>query len=731
MGRLFSDTSSVNAEPSRTVSTSISEAVEPMRPSKPQQESAQPTATRQEVRGSLIIHHDIEEENDNVESASNGGDSMMDLSEDSFATTSSDHDTRIHVEEPPKPLNEITEVEEEEDEVVTVLKTPHANPLAKANIEETFMESPLAGKSVHPFNRDMDIEGSDKENMPVSSLREGSVTPRLSSQLSESYVTARSDVPSEDPPEPEPEPQAIPTKAVDNRPMEEQQNEEIIETQVPIATSPKHEMHLPSLPTRAPLNMKKSFGVRKSHRTSLMETLARRSSVVPGWKALFGQPKETTEQPTTSTAPESTSKPAEQPASSKTLAQPVVTPTEEVVNTVVAPPMAEEPPRKEKDDTITIIDTELHLGEQRLKTKFTTDSQRIHDALNSLRTKSTPGQALREAGELHERILEAETPAPVRINEGAAIEADDEEEWIPKKDYTSLTQRLAKEQAEILSTENNHETQSVKAVVTKKAIQDETPPEARPVASSANISPPTLEAPPEAAPATSPSALSFMNAAAQAAEVIRNAMAFITNASPTAEASTTKPQPSPTPAEKPTNLYPRLNDEIDEPMMDIQVNENFSVHYNERESLESRADSTYFTQSEGPSQRTQTETEGPSQPAQASQPPIEQSQSHTSMPPPKKDQSLAKPKPVVMRVQTASQRSKEQQKKAQTTTQGTGIYPTLTSSKSVPDLATPAKMAREEARMSSVSVQSTGTYMKGTGQIKALNAAKLAKQKVI
>jgi hypothetical protein len=101
------------------------------------------------------------------------------------------------------------------------------------------------------------------------------------------------------------------------------------------------------------------------------------------------------------------------------------------------------------------------------------------------------------------------------------------------------------------------------------------------------------------------------------------------------------------------------------------------------------------------------------------------------MPPPRKDQlPVVKPKPVPVsiRVPTASQRQKEQQKKA--LAQGTGIYPTLTQSRSVPDLATPGKLAREEARMSTASVQSTGTYIRGGGQIKALNAAKLAKQKV-
>jgi hypothetical protein len=98
------------------------------------------------------------------------------------------------------------------------------------------------------------------------------------------------------------------------------------------------------------------------------------------------------------------------------------------------------------------------------------------------------------------------------------------------------------------------------------------------------------------------------------------------------------------------------------------------------------------------------------------------------MPPPQNKKPDPKPKlvPVSIRVPTASQRQKEQQKKIATTT----IYPTLTQSRSVPDLATPGKLARDDtSRMSSVSVQSTGSFMKGGGQIKALNAAKLAKQR--
>jgi hypothetical protein len=152
-------------------------------------------------------------------------------------------------------------------------------------------------------------------------------------------------------------------------------------------------------------------------------------------------------------------------------------------------------------------------------------------------------------------------------------------------------------------------------------------------------------------------------------------------------------------------------------------NENFTIHYDDRLSLDSRRDSTYFTQSDAPSQ--------PSQVEQVPQQNHEQQQLHTAMPPPRKEQLPAKPKPVPVsiRVPTASQRQKEQQKKA--IAQPTGMYPTLTQSRSVPDLATPGKLAREEARMSSVSLQSTNGFVRGAGQIKALNAAKLAKQKVL
>ena len=651
----------------------------------------------------------------------------MDLSEDSFAANS-DHESRIAVEEMPQPLNEIVEVEEEDDEVVTVLKTPHANPLAKANVAEQSLESPLAGKSVPRSAPDIDAYGSDKENIPASSFRKGSITPRPSSRRSESYVTAVTDIPSEDLADPQ-EPGQLPlTEGVDYQ-SKQQQKEEIIETQVPLATSPKHEMHLPSLPTRAPLNMKKSFGVRKSQRTSIMETLTRRSSAIPSWKTLFGQAKESSDHPTTIVT-EPAAKSIIESVASKAPAQTLTSATEAVIDPVVSPAkIIEEAPRKEKDDTITIIDTELHLGEQRLKTKFTTDSQRIHDALNSLRIKSTPGQALRDARDAHEKTIDTETPGPVQAAEGHIIDVDDEEEWIPKKDYSSLTERLVKDQAEVHAevhaADIGREAIPIESVTAEKTSQ-KTVIENQSV--SAAVLSPAVQVAVAAVPEPSPSTLMFNNAAAQAAKVIRNAMAFITN--PAGESPAPKPQPSPSPVEKSNNLYPRLDEDPQEPMTDIQVNENFTVHYDDRTSVDSRRDSTYFTQTEAPSQLSQVEIEHPPQSIQ-SHPPAEHRQSHTAMPPPRKDQPLAKPKPVVMRVQTASQRSKEQQKKTQTATQGTGIYPTLSQSKSVPDLTSPEKVVREETRMSSVSVQSIGTYVKGTGQIKALNAAKLAKQRVV
>ena len=448
-------------------------------------------------------------------------------------------------------------------------------------------------------------------------------------------------------------------------------------------------MQLPSLPTRAPLNMKKSFGIRKSQRTSLMESIAGRASIIPNRKTFFGQVQ--------ALELETTAKVVEVKPISSELA---VTPVEEASNQL----KTEEVPRvkKDKDDTITIIDTELHLGDQRLKSKFTTESQRIHDALNSLKTKSTPGQPLRDA---QERFVGMETPAPVRMAEGQTIDVDEDEDWIPKKNYSSLVERLASDQniqqteatlrgAHIEITEIDIPRNEIHAPVERAP----NPPVVHPPTPSVAIPPPA-----------SPLSSTFKDAAAQAVEVIRNAMAIITN--PT-------PEPPPSPISKQQNLYPTLTDDLNGPMTEIQPNENFTVHYDDRQSLDSHRDSTYFTQSDPQSQ--------PSQ-----EPAIQDHrQSHTAMPPPRKDQLPVKPKlvPVSIRVPTASQRQKEQQKKA--LTQGTGIYPTLTQSRSVPDLATPGKLTRDEARMSSVSVQSMGSFMRGAGQIKALNAAKLAKQRV-
>ena len=154
----------------------------------------------------------------------------------------------------------------------------------------------------------------------------------------------------------------------------------------------------------------------------------------------------------------------------------------------------------------------------------------------------------------------------------------------------------------------------------------------------------------------------------------------------------TNPSPEPPPPQQ-TNLYPNLN----EPMTEIQPSENFTLHDDDRTSL----DSAYFTQSD----------DAPSQPSQIAQENVtEHQQSQTAMPPPRKGHPATKPKPVPVsiRVPTASQRQKEQQKKA--LTQGTGIYPTLTQSRSVPDLASPGKMARDDARMSTASLQSQGKF---------------------
>lgn len=632
------------------------------------------TSKKTELRGSLIIHHDTDEETDNVEV--NSAVDSIDISED-------EHEPRQLVEEVAQPLNEIEEVEEEDDEVVTVLKTPRAL-YAKANFptQDELLESPLAAKS--NAHEEMDSDVSDKENVPTFFK---AATPRPSDR-SDSYVTAVSNFPPEEVSQ-ESQLQSKPVAPIDNTPHEEEQ--QIIETQVPVATSPpENQMQLPSLPTRAPLNMKKSFGVRKSHRTSLMESIAGRTSIIPNRKTFFGQAQ-------ASEQPETTIKYVEAKIVSSELA---VTPIEEVSNTLRT---EETPPgKKEKDDTITIIDTELHLGDQRLKTKFTTESQRIHDALNSLKIKSTPGQPLRDA---QERIVEMETPAPLRMAETQSINVDENEDWIPKKDYSSLVERFTNDQ-----NIQENVTKSVEMnIVTVE--ESEIPRKEIPAPVEKEPAPPVANPPTPAAPLppASPASSTFKNAAAQAVEVIRNAMAMMTNPNP---------HPPPSPIFKQQNIYPDLTGE---PMTDIQPSENFTIHYDDRQSLDSHRDSTYFTQSDAPSQPSQVDIDPV---------PQDHRKSHTAMPPPRKDQLPAKPKPVPVsiRVPTASQRQKEQQKKA--FTQGTGIYPSLTQSKSVPDLATPGKMARDEARMSNISVQSTGSFMRG-GQIRALNAAKLAKQKVI
>jgi len=648
----------------------------------------------------MVIHHDTDEETDHMEIASTGD--SIDISED-------DHEQRHVIEEPPQPLNEIVEVEEEDDEVVTVLKTPRAQPLhVKPNfsVQEEFLDSPLAAKShFSKNNEDLDLDGSDKENVPAAPVKKP-VTPRQSDR-SDSFVTAMTSVAADEP---------VPTQEQDIRsdtiaPIEQtfdetRKDESIIETQVPVATSPpEHQMQLPSLPTRAPLNMKKSFGVRKSQATSLMESIAGRASIIPNRKTFLPTTQPIGQPSTVDIKPVEPKPVAIEPEA-------LVTPKEEQSNPLTNDDTARV--KKDKDDTITIIDTELHLGDQRLKSKFTTESQRIQDALNSLRTKSTPGQHLHDA---QESGLEAETPAPVRMGEGQTIDIDEEEDWIPKKDYSSLAERLTNGQAthqtnmmqDIIST-------SMDPVPEKSTSHESVPPpvieipESRfPIAKAAVV-------PPHASPASGLFE-KFENAAAKAEGVIRNAIAMITNPTPEPEPATHQLLRTPPPA-KP--VYPDLT----------EPNENFTIHYDDGASLDSHRDSTYFTQSEAPSQPSQIDIDLPAPQSAAPNPPTQDMP--PAMPPPRKDQLPApkpKPVPVSIRVPTASQRQKEQQKKAMQQV-GTGIYPTLTQSRSVPDLATPGKLAREEARMSTASVQSTGTYIRGGGQIKALNAAKVAKQRV-
>lgn len=674
----------------------------------------------------MIIHHDTDEELDNIEVTSTGGDSL-DISEDSFAL-SSDHESRLPIEEAPQPLNEITEVDEEDDEVVTVLKTPHALPLhAKPQFmtQEQLMESPLAGKSIpqRSHNDNFDFEGSDKENIPQSPIRGVVSTPRPSDR-SDSFVTAPISFPVGETPAPEdiPAPQqpqhaTEPIKRHRNDEPMEIHPEEIIETQVPIAQSPpEHQMHLPSLPTRAPLNMKKSFGVRKSHRTSLMETLTGRASIIPNRKTFFGQITQNLE----STSAESVKAAESKPDAAGMSVTPLTTPVEEVAN-LVAQIFEEDNPKgkKEKDDTITIIDTELHLGDQRLQSKFMSESQRIHDALNSLKLKSTPGQPLRDA---QEKILEAETPAPVRTAVEQDMDVDEEEDWIPRKNYSSLAEKMAKDKpapdaepeepvhADVPNThmQNVDKPIEVDIMSPHAAVQKAPSPTRSPMHQITTSEPP----PP------SPSSSMFQSAAAHAMDVIRNALGVVAHPQTvnTVEPEPSEPSASPS---KSNNLYPRLSEDLDpDPMTDIQ-NENFTIHNDDRASM----DSTYFTQSDGPSQPQAEPSQQQHRQRESHVP------SHSVMAPPQKQKPAdlkPKPVPVSIRVPTASQRQKEQQKKIATTT----IYPTLTQSRSVPDLATPGKMARDDtSRMSSVSVQSTGSFMRGAGQIKALNAAKLAKQR--
>jgi len=681
------------------------------------------TAGRTEQRGSLIVHHDSEEDSH----LSMGIDSS-DLSTETLSITS-DHESTVAISNnPPKPLNEIVEEEEDDDEVVTVLKTPRPNALQmKSNAlsqQTELLESPLAAKSGPIQNEDLDLEGSDKENVPLQNRTTNtSATPRPSDR-SDSYVTALTSIAQDDL---QSSHAHAHTETISETVAHPEQG--VIETQVPVATSPpEHQMQLPSLPTRAPLNMKKSFGVRKSQRTSLLESIGGRTSIIPNRKTFFGQMIQSQQsQP---------SEPVVKVSEAKSATEPATSTSSEIPQTIVskeANGLENQTKKKEKDDTITIIDTELQMGEQRLKTKFTTESQRIFDALNSLKNKSTPGQALRDEDH-EEKSMEIETPAPIRTaKEGREPQVEDEEdEWIPKKDYASLTTQLSnlskdeparhvnevvasKTEVEMATTENaQHET--------IKSVPQVAPVEKNP----SQIA--QLKSPVVSKSILSPSAMSFKNAAAYAVEVIRNARAIIQSPS--------HDVPPPPPTQPQTNLYPKLTDDLDdEPMLDIQPSENFTIHYDDDDDNDSKRDSTYFSQSEVPSQ--------PTQPDNIARPSIAQQehrQSHVAaapMPPPQPRKEFTKPKPmpVKIHVPTASQRQKEQQKKAltQTATATTsGIYPTLTQSRSVPDLVSPGKLAMEQerSRMSSVSVQSTGAVMRGAGQIKSLNAAKLAKQRV-
>ena len=624
----------------------------------------------------------------------------MEITSTESINTSEDKNIETHPEQQPSaPLNEIQEVEDEEaDEVVTVLKTPIPKPPNSPTRQD--LESPLANKTgpPGPKNDPIEIDDSDKENIPSSqTLRPNVATTPRPLRNDDSYVTARSSVPPEAPPIQQPA--LEPGKPIDNEaPCEH----EIIEKEVPLVTSPERQMNLPSLPTRAPLNMKKSFGVRKSQQPSLLDSISGRMSIIPNRKTFFAaQVAQQFELPALPEPPK--------PAVVMKPAPPAAVPMEERPKSVTKEKIVLE--KKEKDDTITIIDTELHLGEQRLKTKFTTDSQRIFDALNSLKLKSTPGQALRDATQ--ETIGEMETPAPVKNGRDGV---DEDEDWIPKKVYSSLAERLVDANPVVEMEVENVTATQVEAVGVEIRHVEIPPPVVVMEKPLAEPAPPTdsVVGPIPAASTSSPTSVKFKSAAAQAVEVIRNAMAVMTNNHPNPP---TPKQPPP-----PTNIYPNLRDE--QPLPHSQADENFPNRCDDnRTSLDSAHDSAYFTHSDGitPSQP---ESNLPVAPAPQPAPP-------THFP-----RAAVKPKqPALIRVPTASQRQKEQAAKkaltrVSTATVMSGIYPNLTQSRSVPDLATPAKMARDEARASNVSVQSINGYMGRGAGIKALNAAKLAKQRV-
>jgi hypothetical protein len=199
VGRLFSD-STLDVESSKVKATSYSEPVKESATKETEQSAiVLNTSSKSEVRGSLIIHHDSEDESDHMEITTTTTDSINILEDENVEPTPAD--------QPPAPLNEIQEVDEEEDvdeeEVVTVLKTPRPNPLQSLPMTQE-LESPLANKTCLPHPEDpIDINDSDKENLLSSTtVRPTATTPRRSSRRSESYVTAMSSVPPEDRPNP-------------------------------------------------------------------------------------------------------------------------------------------------------------------------------------------------------------------------------------------------------------------------------------------------------------------------------------------------------------------------------------------------------------------------------------------------------------------------------------------------------------------------------------------------